>query len=117
MEVAMSDVFPTIYQCRCRTCQDASDPAVTAYHHQVNLLLGRLNEPQRRWYVGTLSQQPGCPTDEQLSLITGLDEKTIRRGRRELQEELATVPAGRLRKEGGGQPSKEKKSLRWKPTC
>ena len=71
-----------------------------------------LNEPQRRWFVGTLSQQPGSPTDEQLSRITGLDEKTIRRGRRELQEELATVPADRLRKEGGGQPSTEKKSLR-----
>lgn len=112
MEVAMSDVLPIIYQCRCPLCQADSDGAMTAYHHQVNLLLSRLNEPQRRWFVGTLSQQPGSPTDEQLSLLTGLDEKTIRRGRRELQEELATVPADRLRKEGGGQPSTEKKSLR-----
>lgn len=78
----------------------------------MNLLLSRLNEPQRRWFVSTLSQQPQSPTDEQLSLITGLDEKTIRRGRRELQEELDTVPADRLRKEGGGQPPKEKKRLR-----
>lgn len=112
----MSNVFPTLYQCRCRLCQDNSDPAMTAYHHQVNLLLSRLNEPQRRWFVGTLSQQPNRPTDEQLSLITGLDEKTIRRGRRELQEELATVPVKRLRKEGGGQPATEKKSLRWNPS-
>ena len=111
MEVAMSDVLPTIYQCRCPICQCASDAATTAYHHQVNLLLSRLNEPQRRWFVGTLSQQPNSPPDEQLALITGLDEKTIRRGRRELQEELATVPADRLRKEGGGQPSTEKKRL------
>ena len=112
----MSDVFPTIYQCRCRICQDGSDAATTAYHHQVNLLLSRLNEPQRRWFVGTLSQQPNSPPDEQLSLITGLDEKTIRRGRRELQEELATVPVDRLRKEGGGQPSTEKKCPTLKPT-
>lgn len=112
----MSDVFPALYQCRCRSCQDHSDPAMTAYHHQVNLLLSRLNEPQRRWFVGTLSQQPNSPTDEQLSLITGLDEKTIRRGRRELQDELATVPSNRLRKEGGGHPATEKKSLRWKTT-
>lgn len=85
-----------------------------AYHNQVNLLLSRLNEPQRRWFVGTLSQQPESPTDQQLSLITGLDEKTIRRGRRELQEQLSTVPTDRLRQEGGGRPLTEKKLQRSK---
>ena len=105
----MSKIISEIRKCRCNICQDGSRLEIFNYHHQVNLLLSRLNEPQRRWFVGTLSQQPNSPTDEQLSLITGLDEKTIRRGRRELQEELSTVPENRLRKEGGGQPSKEKK--------
>ena len=47
-------------------------------------MLSRLNEAQRRWYVGVLSQQPHRPSDRHLAEITGLDEKTIRRGRREL---------------------------------
>ncbi len=79
------------------------------YHEQINLLLSRLNEPQSRWYVGTLSQAPDAPSDVQRALITGMDEKTIRRGRQELLAQLTTVPTGRLRKEGGGQPSTEKK--------
>jgi predicted ArsR family transcriptional regulator len=75
----------------------------------MNLLLSRLNEAQRRWYVGTLSQQPGQPTDGELSQITGLDEKTIRRGRQELATEFGDLPVERQRQEGGGRPHAEKK--------
>jgi len=78
-------------------------------HRQMNLLLSRLSEPQRRWYVGTLSQQPGGPSDRELRQITGLDEKTMRQGRRELANELAEVPADRQRRPGGGRPRAEKK--------
>ncbi len=105
----MSSENPTPHQCACTICQAGTDPLVLIYHEQINLLLSRLNEPQRRWYVGTLSQAPDAPSDVQLALITGMDEKTIRRGRQELQAQLTTVPTNRLRKEGGGQPSKEKK--------
>jgi hypothetical protein len=73
-------------------------------------LLGRLNEPQRRWYVGLLSQQPGSPSDRQLAKITGLDEKTIQRGRQELEAELAGLPPDRQRRAGGGRPRAEKKT-------
>jgi hypothetical protein len=76
----------------------------------MNLFLSRLNEPQRRWYVGLLSQKPGSPSDRQLSLITGLDEKTIQRGRRELEAGLVDLPPGRQRREGGGRPLAEKKT-------
>jgi len=79
-------------------------------HRRINLLLSRLNEPQRRWYVGTLSQQPGQPTDVELSQITGLDEKTIRRGREELATDLEDLPVDRQRQEGGGRPTAEKKT-------
>ncbi len=71
-----------VHECTCKICRVASDAAVMQQHRQMNLLLSRLSEPQRRWYVGSLSQQPGGPSDEALSQITGLDEKTIRRGRR-----------------------------------
>ena len=80
------------------------------YHHQVNLLLSRLAEPQRRWYVGVLSQEPASPGDAQLALITGLDEKTIRRGRQEMANELLNVPVERQRHVGGGRLLSEKKT-------
>lgn len=100
---------PTIHQCECEICKTGADLETVRHHHQMNLLLSRLNEPQRRWYVGTLSQKAGNPSDRQLSLITGLDEKTIRRGRRELEAELAGLPHDRQRREGGGRPPAEEK--------
>jgi hypothetical protein len=77
-------------------------------------LLTRLTEPQRRWYVGTLSQAPDSPSDRQLAIITGLDAKTIRRGRREVETGFADLPANRQRRAGGGQKAAEKKTRRSK---
>jgi hypothetical protein len=99
-----------IHECECDICRAGSDPEVVLRHRRMNLLLSRLNEPQRRWYVGTLSQQPGQPSDCELSQITGLDEKTIRRGRQELAAELTGLPADRQRQAGGGRPAAEKKT-------
>jgi len=99
-----------IQQCGCAICRAGNDPVTTQYHHQVNLLLSRLNEPQRRWYAGVLSQQPDSPSDGQLAEITGLDEKTIRRGRRELADGLGNLPPDRQRQAGGGRPRAEKKT-------
>jgi len=98
-----------IHQCECEICRTGSEPVIVQQHRRMNLLLSRLNEAQRRWYVGTLSQQPGQPTDGELSQITGLDEKTIRRGRQELAAEFAELPPERQRQEGGGRPCAEKK--------
>jgi hypothetical protein len=98
-----------IYQCECDDCRDGSDTAVTRQHQQMNLFLSRLNEPQRRWYLGMYSQQPDSPSDRQLAKITGMDEKTIRRGRRELDNELEGLPPERQRKKGGGRSLSEKK--------
>ena len=111
MEVAMSDLLPAVHACRCRVCQEGTDTAVVSHHHQINLLLSRLNEPQRRWYVATLSQAPETPGDRELSRITGLDEKTIRRGRHEMEYELRHVPVDRQRQEGGGRLPAEKKTV------
>jgi hypothetical protein len=98
-----------IHQCACATCQAGTDPDLTKEHHQVNLLLSRLTEPQRRWYVGTLAAARGGPSASELARITGLDRKTIRRGRRELAGDLATAPASRQRHLGGGRHRAEKK--------
>lgn len=97
-----------IHKCECAHCRAGNDSETARQHRQMNLFLSRLNEPQRRWYVGMLSQQPGNPSDRELSRITGLDEKTIRRGRRELAAELVGLPLDRQRQPGGGRPAAEK---------
>ena len=75
----------------------------------MNLLLSRLDEQQRRWYLAVESQRLGHGADRLLFEITGVDEKTIRRGREELAASLADQPADRVRQPGGGRPSAEKK--------
>lgn len=103
---------PIIHRCECETCKAGLEAETIASHRRINLLLSRLNEPQRRWYVATLSEEAHAPSERQLALITGLDEKTIRRGKVELQEELSVLPSGRQRREGGGRWRAEKKTHR-----
>lgn len=105
----MSDTGLTIHQCECAECKANGDAVTVRYHQQINLFLSRLNEPQRRWYVGVISEAADSPSDRQLSLITGLDEKTIQRGRHELLANLADAPHERQRHVGGGRPRAEKK--------
>ncbi len=98
-----------VHHCTCADCQTGLDPGLPQRHQQINLLLSQLTEPQRRWYVGSLSTDPTQPNDSALARITGLDRKTIRRGRRELLGGLAAAPTPRQRRPGGGRPRAEKK--------
>ena len=100
----------SVHQCECQVCQSKSDSDVVVRHEQIKLFLSRLTEPQRRWYVATLSEAPDSPGDRQLSLITGMDEKTIQRGKQEIGDELSSVPLERQRKKGGGRWPAEKKT-------
>jgi len=106
----MSASSRALHECECSVCQQQTDPEIAPYHRQINLLLSRLNEPQRRWYVAVLSQEPGAPSDVELARITGLDEKTIWRGRQELEADLLNAPLHRQCAEGGGRPVAEKKT-------
>ena len=87
-----------VHMCECAICQAAADHGIIGQHQRMNLFLSRLTEPQRRWYVGMLSQEPGSPGDVALARITGLDRKTIRRGRREVSAGLAEFPPERQRR-------------------
>jgi hypothetical protein len=71
--------------------------------------LSRLDEQQRRWYVALEAERLGPGGIGLVAQITGLDEKTIRRGREELAAELAERPVDRIRQVGGGRPPIEKK--------
>lgn len=101
-----------VYECQCAVCLVSKEHAEWSIHHQMNVFLSRLDEQQRRWYVALESKKIGRGGDKRLSEITGMDVETIRRGRRELDEDLASRPPERTRDVGGGQPAVEKKTRR-----
>ncbi len=103
-------IEPIIHQCECETCKAGLEVEIIQSHQRINLFLSRLNEPQRRWYVATLSEETNGLSARQLAIITGMDEKTIRRGKAELQDQLSALPLDRQRREGGGRLRAEKKT-------
>jgi hypothetical protein len=100
----------TIHQCQCSICQQPEEHPDKALHHQMNLFLSRLDEQQRRWYVALEAKQMGHDGPKQMSRITGMHVETIRRGLRELEDDLAGRPVDRVRLPGGGRHRIEKKS-------
>jgi hypothetical protein len=98
-----------VTMCQCPRCQQEADHPERELHRQMHLLCSRLDEQQRRWYVALESNRIGHGGDRLLAQITGLDEKTIRRGRDELAMSLADRPDESVRRPGGGRPSVEKK--------
>jgi hypothetical protein len=76
---------------------------------QVQLLLGRLNEQQRRHVAGLLSLLLGRGGDSFLASQFGIDRRTLRKGKQELLDRFENVPDDRLRKPGGGCKPLEKK--------
>jgi hypothetical protein len=99
----------TIHQCQCEKCRETGDSLEKQLHHQINVVMSRLDEQQKRWYAAVEAnhyREKGVPL---VSQITGLDEKTIRRGQSELAEDLVTRPRDRVRLAGGGRQKVEKK--------
>jgi hypothetical protein len=99
-----------VNRCKCEQCQLSGENSVKVLHGKMNLLMSRLDESRRRWYAAVESARLGHGGDKKLSEITGLDEKTIRRGREEMNESLESRPVDRVRLEGGGRPLVEKKA-------
>ena len=98
--------------CQCPDCQAPGDHPQKALHRRMNLFLSRLDEQQRRWYVAMESMKIGHGGDVLLSQIAGMNVETIRRGRRELERDLADRPIDRVRLPGGGRPSAGEKTPR-----
>jgi hypothetical protein len=98
-----------IHECECEDCQQEEVEHLNrTLHRHINVLMSRLDEQQRRWYVALESNRIGHGGDVLMSKITGLDEKTIRRGRREMEAGLVDRPVRRVRLPGGGRPLSEK---------
>jgi len=76
----------------------------------VKLVCAELNEKHRRWVAGVLSELLGHGGTQWVAGVTGLDPKTIRQGRLDLQQGLAgCAPRERIRRAGGGRPPLKKK--------
>ncbi len=101
---------PTVYLCQCDACLQSDEHPERRLHARMNLLLSRLDEQQRRWYVAVESTRLGYGGDRTLCRITGMNVETIRRGRREMEDSLRGRPIDRVRLPGGGRPRVGKKS-------
>ena len=101
-----------VHRCQCSSCTSPGLHPDQEIHRQMNLLMSRLDEQQRRWYAAVESARIGHGGDCFISLVTGLHVDTIRRGREELADSLDGRPADRVRLPGGGRPALEKKSPR-----
>jgi hypothetical protein len=93
--------------CGCPRCRDGEPHPDRVVDQHINLLLARLDEQQRRWFVALEAERLGHGGDTLLAQITGLNRRTLRRGRRELAAGLAERPSGLIRAPGGGRPARE----------
>ncbi len=99
----------TMPVCQCPACLQPADYPERRRHQQLLLLFSRLDEAQRRWFAALEADRAGHGGIRLLSQITGLDEKTIRRGREELAADLANQAPEQVRQPGGGRYAVEKK--------
>lgn len=98
----------SVHDCGCADCL-AGEHAEREDHRQLNLLLSRLDEQQRRWVAAREAMRLGHGGFQRIAQITGLHPETIRRGRDELNDQLRDRPIGQVRLPGGGRPRVEKK--------
>jgi len=101
-----------IHVCQCAHCQGTGEHPDKKVHQQINLLVNRLDEQQRRWFVAVEANRYGYGGVHLLSQITGMDEKTIQRGQQEMEQGLIERPTEQVRSAGGGRPRVEKKTRR-----
>ncbi len=99
-----------IHQCQCDICQGGDDQHEQMIHHQINVVMSRMDEQQRRWYAAVEANRHGHGGVKLVRQITGLADKTIRQGQKELSLDLADRPEDRIRLSGAGRPSAEKKT-------
>jgi len=92
-----------VRECGC-AARRAGDHPERDDHRQHNLVLCRLDEQQRRWVATRKDQRLGYGGFQRIAEITGLHPETIRRGRDELDDDLRSRTADRIRLPGGGRP-------------
>lgn len=76
----------------------------------MNLLLSRLNEQQRRWYVAVEAEKLCHSGTEHMATVTGINVNTIHKGRPEMADNLSGRPRDRIHVQGGGRKTVEKRA-------
>lgn len=99
----------TTHKCECEKCQQTEYHPDQELHQEMNLLVSRLDEQQRRWYVALEAKKAGHGGATLMAKVTGLSVETIRRGRTEMEQGLKDRPDDRVRQAGGGRKTVEKK--------
>jgi len=94
-----------VRQCSCEKCLKDPLGQEAKHHADLNFFMVSLDEKQRRLCAALESRRLGYGGDTIVSKITGLDVKTIRRGREELEHQET---AEKVRKPGAGAPLKKK---------
>jgi hypothetical protein len=100
---------PAMHQGPGPPCRSGKPHRDRDYHHHINLLLSRMREQQRRWFVALEALRHGHGGQQLLTPITGISPTTIRRGCDELHAALADGPEQRVRVAGGGRPAAEER--------
>jgi len=95
---------------RKRKCKNA--PAKPL--RDIKYLFSIYNERDRRLFAGFLARAFGRGGVQKAARLTGLDVKTIQRGVTELNEREEYL-AARIRREGGGRPTKAQADPRYEP--
>ena len=106
--MATESTLRDVHRCECTLCREHPRGRVAAEHRAINRLLAISNERVRRLLAGFLAEQIGRGGILRLAGITGLDRKTIGKGRGELREHEVSTVAGtaslstRVRRPGAG---------------
>ena len=77
------------------TVSDRGSAPAPRLHEQMNLLLSRLGEAERRHITAGAASRFGRGGAVPVGQITGLDDKTIRRGREDEAGSLPDAPINR----------------------
>lgn len=96
------------HECECEACQSGEDHPDREEHRTMNLVMEELDERQRRLYAAAEAKRRGRGGCRQVREITGISQRSLRRGLDELAGRVAPPPAGRVRGVGAGRPTTEK---------
>ena len=87
---------------------ESVDSEVEGWESKAKILFCELNEKHRRWVAGMMSEILGWGGTKRVAEVSGLDPKTIRQGRIDLQRNLEGFPSDRIRRDGAGRPPLKK---------
>jgi len=92
-EIALAtNTTDSMYVCTCELCRLGVKCSETEQHRQINFLMHYLDDDLRRWFAGYLATH--YDNAAFVAIVTGLSEKTIRRGKEEMTEEMQGCDPG-----------------------